>query len=130
MLVKLEVVNYDSDLGISKNKVVHLSQNVFSESNIFPSSSFFYLFFDLQCEGPDIPSDWTNSQFMKQHICGSCVSVASFSFYKTYISGNMVFPAGSMRRNRKLSDVTSMSAGRTNATARWSTSRWVKRPLM
>ncbi|TNN65711.1 hypothetical protein EYF80_024004 [Liparis tanakae] len=37
----------------------------------------------------------------------------------------MVFPAGSMRRNRKLSDVTSMSAGRTNATARWSTSRWV-----
>lgn len=29
MLVKLEVVNYDSDLGISKNKGVHLSQNVF-----------------------------------------------------------------------------------------------------
>lgn len=47
-----------------------------------------------------------------------------------YISGSMVFPAGSVRRNSKLSPVTSMSVGTIYSTAFWSTSLWVKRPLM
>lgn len=57
-------------------------------------------------------------------LTGSDPSLINQSFLlQTYISGSAVFPAGSTRRNWKLSAVTSTSAGRTNSTARWSTSR-------